>query len=549
MKLNKQNNTQVKNGFVFAVTSFAVSMIVGLVVVFMFNTVTLETTTASKTTAARVAFWKALSRVRMMEQLIKDYGFETVQEGELVGDVEFTDVDACHKRVVSEISIGDFTRLVEGLMENINCDYEGFPEYSMIFRVNDACHPGRGYGKGWRWGRTGRGSDWWAWTTGTGACLDIWGWKWGDNCSEDDDHGSDDDHDSDDHGGGGSGDDHDGDDDHGSDDDHDGGDSCTYGTFNILGESGRLDGEIYIGASTYLEYSGSTSTVSIGSYNTETKITVVDSATVTPSTPLTGNSYTWDTSVVLDLSDFDHFDYDSLLAIAAAITSTDADNGLFDGNVQEPYGGDFSDTELFYLQNYPNRTMYVKGNCKIKNCTILNTSGTASTPGIIVATGNIEIESITGGTVPDNIILVSASDVKIKYVNFGSDLGESSWPTVVNQIYAREKIELKGTSGSNHRALGRFYAFKNGKSFKSENMNTHGFLYAPNHNSHVDLDDSYWFKGALYVNRVKNDKFDNHYLNLHQSFPSNYFAGGIYGSGLNLGNELWVLMDGTLREI
>ena len=80
-------------------------------------------------------------------------------------------------------------------------------------------------------------------------------------------------------------------------------------------------------------------------------------------------------------------------------------------------------------------------------------------------------------------------------------------------------------------------------------MNTHGFLYAPNHNSHVDLDDLYWFKGALYVNRVINDKFDNHYINLHQSFPSNYFAGGIFGSGMHLGSELWVLMDGSLREI
>jgi len=389
MKINIHDNIQAKNGFVFAITSFAVSMIVGLVVVFMFNTVTLETTTASKTTAARIAFWKALSRVRMMEQLIKDYGFETVQEGELVGEVEFTDIDVCHKRVVSEINIGDFTRLVEGMMENVNCDYEGFPEYSMIFRVNDACHPGRGYGKGWRWGRSGRGIDWWAWTTGTGACLDIWGWKWGNNCGEDDDHGSDDhgsdDHGSDDHGGGGSGDDHGGDDDHSGDDDHDDGDGgCTYGTFNVLGESGSLDGVIYIGASAYLEYSGSTSTVSVGTVNTDTKITVVDSATVTPSSPLTGNSYTWNTSEVLDIADFDHFDYDSLLAIAAAITSTDTENGLFDGNLQNPYGGDFSDTELFYLQNYPNRTIYVNGNCKIKNCSILNTGGTASTPELLL---------------------------------------------------------------------------------------------------------------------------------------------------------------------
>ncbi len=119
MKICK--GTHPKNGFAFSIAVFAVSLVVGLIVVFLFNTVTLETTTASRSIASRITYWKAMSKVRMLEQLIKDYGFDMVSEGGIIGEVIFYPIDECHRRVVSTIYIGEFTRSIQGILENENC--------------------------------------------------------------------------------------------------------------------------------------------------------------------------------------------------------------------------------------------------------------------------------------------------------------------------------------------------------------------------------------------------------------------------------------------
>jgi|APSaa5957512576_1039674.scaffolds.fasta_scaffold00033_54 hypothetical protein len=109
-----------EKGFVFAITVLAVSFIVGLIVIFLYSTVTLETTIASRSAAAQVAYWKALSKIRMVEQVIADYGLEGTDG--ILTSVEFIDIDECNKKAISTVYVGDYYRSVEVLLENLSCE-------------------------------------------------------------------------------------------------------------------------------------------------------------------------------------------------------------------------------------------------------------------------------------------------------------------------------------------------------------------------------------------------------------------------------------------
>ncbi|NQU67241.1 MAG: hypothetical protein HQ510_04795 [Candidatus Marinimicrobia bacterium] len=565
-----------KNGFVFAVSALGVSLVVGLIVVFLFNTVTLETTTSSRTLAAKVAFWKAVSRVRMTEQLIKDYGFTTVSEGGIVGDVTFFPIDDCHRRIVSEINVGEFTRLVQGVLENELCDAEVVPSYSMVFNLdNDNYHPGKGYGNGWRHSGYGRGLGSWSWSIGTGTCLDIWGWHWDPPCEEDDvvichngqtltvgagavaahiaNHDGDtlgacpDDDEDDDHGGGNN---NNNNNNNNGDDDHDDDEDSQYGWFNIKGWDGILDGEIYIGGNTLVEYSGGNTKPHVGwDLQYTTNIKVPATCEVLPDQPLGSNNYTWENVGIMDLPDFDHLSYDSLLTIAQTM-SHDPSNGMYVGNIDWPYDGQWGNTTIFNLHNYPNRVLFVRGDCTIKWCEVKNVNGSSSAPGIIVATGKIEIDSVTGGSIPDDIILITSDDIEIEDTNFGSNLAQANWPTVVNELYARGEIDISNSS----RVLAQIYAFggnHNSYSYRSQDVNTYGLLYLPNPDTYLDLASQKWFKGAMYVNRVKDDRFQDTFVLFHRKFPIHYLPGGIVGlnGGASQSGEHWVLVTGSLQEI
>ena len=545
MKIFNNNSRHIgsdnKSGFIFAVSALGVSIIVGLIVVFLFNTVTLETTTASHTLAARVAFWKALSRVRMLEQLIKDYGFNTVSEGGLIGNVTFYPIDDCHRRVVSEIRIGDFTRIVQGILENQLCDAEAAPNYSMVHKVdNDNYHPGHGHCNGWRHWGYGRGLSSWGWRLGTGSCTDLWGWHWDPPCDDDDDDDDENNNNNDD----------DDENNNNDDDDDDDDDESQYGWFNIKGWDGILDGEIYIGANTLIEYNGTVTRPHVGWDNLySTNFKLPPTCAVLPAVPLTGNSYTWENVDVLDLPDFDHLSYDSLFTIALTMTE-DNNNGKYVGDIEWSYDHAYGNTTIFYLQNYPNRTLFVRGDCEIKSCELQNIGGSSSAPGIIVATGDISVDSLTGGTIPNNIILIAAGDIDIEDTNFGTDLPQISWDSVVNELYARGQINVRDSN----RILAQIYAFggnHNSYSYRSQDVNTYGLIYLPNPDNYLDLASRKWFKGAMYVSRVKNDRFQDTYVLFHRKFPTHYFPGGITGlyGGADINGQNWVLVTGSLQEI
>ncbi len=524
-KVNYSRNR--RNGFVFAVTSLTVSLVVGVIVVYLFNTVTLETTTASKAISSRIAFWKALSRVRMLEQLIKDYGFNNVAAGGIVGNVTFIQIDECHRKVISEITVGDYKRRVKGILENLACGGEGFPNYSMIHRAEEGYHPGRGYCRGWRHWGVGRGLAWWGWRLGLGSCADIWGWHWNPPCGGNNNHG-------------GHNNNHDNHSNHGGGNDYD--------WFQIKGWSGKLDGELYVGANLLIEYTPWGTKPHVGWYDNTTNFKVPVSCSVVPGTAVGGNHYTWENVTVEDLPDFDHLDYDSLLNIAENMSHSPG-NGQYVGNVNWPYNGQWGNTQMFYLHNYPNRTLFVRGDVTIKWCRIKNDGGSKNAPGIIVATGDIKVQSPTGGKIPDNIILISGEDVKLYWTNMGTALPQVQWKNVVNEIYARGKIYIKG----GNRQLGQFFAFGDtgsSYSFKTKWTSVWGLLYAPDPDKYIELSKWEWFKGAMYVSSVKNDRFKDTYVLLHRDFPTHYFTGGLTGiDGPGAGGENWVLVDGSLIEI
>jgi len=196
-----------------------------------------------------------------------------------------------------------------------------------------------------------------------------------------------------------------------------------------------------------------------------------------------------------------------------------------------------------------NRTLIVNGNCLIKYCKLENIGGSATEPGIIVATGDIIIDDPDVDFIPDNIILIAGGDVSITSANFGSAMDDAYWGSVVNEIYSRGVVTLNGEVGRD-RVFSQIYAFGSDNhrmSVEIHSTNFYGLLYAPNLRSMVSLESNQTFMGAMYVNQITNDRLDNNYILLNYRFPTHYFAGGMVG--IYQDTENWVLVKGSIREI
>ena len=512
-------SANTRNGFVFAISLFNVSVIFGLIVIFLMNSVNVQTSIGGQNFGHKAAYWTAISKIGMLEQLIKDYGIETVAAGGVIGNVTFDYIDECHRKVRSEINHGVYKQSIEGMLENVNCDeVSEFPNYSMIYKVEETVRQGRGYDHGWRHQSDDPNPHSWGWRQGRGECEDVWGWNYLFPCEQD---------------------------------------TLTdslvyynnYGEFLVTGDQGTLDGTLYVGADIVFDYVFTNSIPHIGeNENYQTHLKVPESSAVVPTNPIDQNHYTWETVSALDLPDFDHHDYDSLLAIAQTI-SHDPVLGRFVGDVDWPYDGQWGETDRFHLQNYVNRTLIVNGNCLIKYCKLENIGGSATEPGIIVATGDIIIDDPDVDFIPDNIILIAGGDVSITSANFGSAMDDAYWGSVVNEIHSRGVVTLNGEVGRD-RVFSQIYAFGSDNhrmSVEIHSTNFYGLLYAPNLRSMVSLESNQTFMGAMYVNQITNDRLDNNYILLNYRFPTHYFAGGMVG--IYQDTENWVLVKGSIREI
>jgi len=215
----------------------------------------------------------------------------------------------------------------------------------------------------------------------------------------------------------------------------------------------------------------------------------------------------------LSLFTFSATKYDSLLAIAKAITSMGGNKCKGDYTLN---GG------VLDLSSFANRTFFVKGKLTIKGGTI--TGGSVSAPGIIVVTDKVEFKKFgtTQTFVNDNIIIISRRQVELKdRTKFGTDysyLNPSLRPTTVNEIFAYNKVEIgekvkvwaQIISSDRVKIEGRVYGVvysKNGLEFDEENA---------------------YLEGALFVRRVMGNKLEKGKMNLNHSIPAYYFAGTSY---------------------
>jgi hypothetical protein len=128
--------------------------------------------------------------------------------------------------------------------------------------------------------------------------------------------------------------------------------------------------------------------------------------------------------------DFDTVPYDSLIAIADAITS-DIDNKFFKNET-------FKNVTID-LNTYTDSTIFCNQTFKFQGCTI--TGGDANRPGVIVASTKIVLElRTTQTTVGDNVILISGGDIQIlDGTTFGLDhsgLTPENRPNTLNLMYS-----------------------------------------------------------------------------------------------------------------
>ena len=164
--------------------------------------------------------------------------------------------------------------------------------------------------------------------------------------------------------------------------------------------------------------------------------------------------------------DFDTVPYDSLLAIAAAITTT-ADN-KFDGRKT------FKEVTID-LNTYTDSTIYCNNVLSLLGVTI--TGGSAERPAIVVALGNLVLGNSRGieTTVSDNVIMISGDILELDNATlYGTDqsaLAPEFRPNLHNEVYASGDMIVRGA------------AVLWGQAYATDDINIegemHGIAYAP----------------------------------------------------------------------
>jgi len=281
--------------------------------------------------------------------------------------------------------------------------------------------------------------------------------------------------------------------------------SIIEGTGSVQIKSGAtLDDSLYIGQNV------SVTGGSIGS-TTHTHLYVPPGKSVSPAS---GTNYTsgqhprgW-----LFNPNFDTVPYDSLLAIAYAITSTGGNK--FNGDTKFK-------KQTIDLNTYNDSTIYVKGKLKLQGCTI--TGGDTTRPAVIVATKDIVCESRKGTEtiIGDNVVFIADDDIFLyDATEFGLDysaLSPENRPETFNMMYGFDLMEFD----------------KDVKAWSSTFSNddirldgsTYGIMYAPDKFT-LKKSGSY-LEGAVFahkfVGKGGSNKIDRGEMNLNHYFNQDYF--------------------------
>jgi len=198
---------------------------------------------------------------------------------------------------------------------------------------------------------------------------------------------------------------------------------------------------------------------------------------------------------------FDTSFYDSLLAIAEAITSTSGNKNL----------GNFNINSAFDLSTYADNTLFIKGELNITTKNGEVAAQSVDNPGFFVVT---DIVSITAGAkINDNVIIISAGKIDIggKKTLVGEDhtaLAYEDWPPRVNELFSKTEIEV--ASGAS--------TFAN--IYSMGTVQLRAIVYARVFcKGAADFTNSE-FKGGFICKSVSNDLFENSALDLLVIPPS-----------------------------
>lgn len=215
---------------------------------------------------------------------------------------------------------------------------------------------------------------------------------------------------------------------------------------------------------------------------------------------------------IVNLPDFSHTEYDSLINIASAITGTSGNK--YKGNYTINGG-------TFDLSGYENNTFFIKGKLTVKGATI--TGGSLNSPGIIVVTKDIKVQkrSSTQSFVNDHIILIGDRKIDIKgQTQFGNDysaLAPALRPKTVNELFAKDEIGI----GEDTEVWAQIFTI--GK-IKVEGR-VFGLIYST---TGIEFKkNSSFFEGALFVQKINKpeNKLKKGKMDLNHSFPLHYFSG------------------------
>ncbi|MCG2717134.1 MAG: hypothetical protein L6422_12850, partial [Candidatus Marinimicrobia bacterium] len=202
---------------------------------------------------------------------------------------------------------------------------------------------------------------------------------------------------------------------------------------------------------------------------------------------------------------FDTTVHDSLLAIAASITSTS-------GNKIK---GNLTINSEWDLSTYENNTVFIKGDLVVSGSNAIIPSGTTQNPGYIVVDGTVDYKNAC--SVGDNIITIASGNLAVistgtRYGKDWSHLSFKDRPNRVNELFSYTNVDMSaGIVFANVASLG--------------DLQLRGTIYAACYCTGTVEIESATFQGSVVANNTKLDRITNSILEFIPPLPGSATGG------------------------
>lgn len=269
-------------------------------------------------------------------------------------------------------------------------------------------------------------------------------------------------------------------------------------TYVELGTNNELKGIMFFGTNVHVKTPRSKIDT--------TTIYVPPGYQVTSNVPF-DETYSWQTypPPLPEFPVFDSFVHDSLLAIAAAITSTSGNKIM----------GNTTINSAWDLSAYDLNTVFINGNLTVTGASATVASFTTDAPALIVVDGTVDYK--TGCTIGDNVITIASGNVNVISTStlYGQDWSATpigDRPARVNEIYSEENIDISsGKVFGNVEAMG--------------DLSLRGTIYASCYCLGTVEIESAIFEGAVVATSTKLDRVTNSKLIFLPPLPGSATGG------------------------